>query len=145
MGIWGLTYGGPCISYNFIAGQSYFYENHCFEEIFSLRYVTRTAFLLQIINLPMQDFLRSPRLKILNKISLRELTEHVLLFCKIPCHISKIGSVLSGFNVGLKSNASGLLTMVWDSSRRMIRRHAIAIVIRHGGEIGRGFLADYYS
>ena len=39
---------------------------------------------------------------------------------------------LGGFNVGL-SYASGLLPTVWDSSRRMTRRHVIAIFIRPGG------------
>ena len=36
------------------------------------------------------------------------------------------------FNIGLEQ-LSGLLPTVWVSSRRMIRRHAIAILICHGG------------
>ena len=40
---------------------------------------------------------------------------------------------LSEFNVGLKLR-NGLLPMVCDSSLRMIRRHAITILILHGGD-----------
>ena len=38
-----------------------------------------------------------------------------------------------GLNVGLELR-SGLLPTVWDSSVRMVRRHAITILISHGRE-----------
>ena len=34
------------------------------------------------------------------------------------------------FNVGLEQH-SGLLPTVWDSALRMVRRHAVTILIRH--------------
>ena len=37
--------------------------------------------------------------------------------------------LMSGLN-----NASGLLPTVWDSSRRMIGRHALATLIHNGGD-----------
>ena len=43
-------------------------------------------------------------------------------------------SWLVGFNVGLERRI-GLLPTVWDASRKIIRRHAIAILIRHGGDV----------
>ena len=45
----------------------------------------------------------------------------------------KIGWLVDGFNVGLELR-SELLSMVWDSSLRMVRRHAITIVILPGGD-----------
>ena len=46
---------------------------------------------------------------------------------------------LVGFNVWLDIH-NGLLPTVWDSSLRMIRRHAVTILIRHRGD---SFLAFY--
>ena len=40
---------------------------------------------------------------------------------------------LGELNVGLKLH-NGILLTVWDSSIRMIRSHAITILIRHGGD-----------
>ena len=56
----------------------------------------------------------------------------------------RVGLGWVGFKVGL-SNASGLLPTVWDSSWRIIRRHAIAILIRHGSILIRRIVIGRYD
>ena len=55
---------------------------------------------------------------------------------KLIVQVKKFIIGVLGFNVGLEL-LSGPLPTVWGSSLRMVRRHAITILIFHGGD---GFL-----